>query len=83
MAKPPQVVLYKGEEHRLIVLCKERNKDPMLVRQRLRTGWDIEEALEQPSKLGDDYGTWRQYEKFLERNRTKRKRTRVIPDASH
>ncbi len=73
MAKPTQLVVFKGQKCKLIVLCKERDKDPMLVRQRLRQGWNLKRALEQESKFGPEFGTWGQYERFLARNRVRKK----------
>ena len=67
MGKPAQIVTYQGMEHRLVDLCERLDRDPMLVRQRLRYGWDLERALHEESRQG--CGSWEDYQRWLARNR--------------
>lgn len=69
MSRPKQIVVWEGEEVELLVLCKQLDRNPMLVRTRLREGWDVERSVCTPSKFGDKYGRWSNYEQWLERNR--------------
>ena len=67
MGKPAQIVHYQGCEHRLIDLCERMDRDPMLVRQRLRSGWDLDKALTTES---NGYGgKWKHYQEWLARRR--------------
>ena len=42
---------YKGQEKSIVDLCSENNKDKELVRNRLKYGYSLNEALNKPKKL--------------------------------
>ena len=67
MGKPLRMVVYGGELRPLVDICRERDVNPNIVRKRMDTGWELEDALTKPS-WGDM--TWAGYQKTLAKNRT-------------
>lgn len=66
MARQKRVIVWKGEERVFLEVCKEHDRSPLLVRTRVAQGWELEKALTTPSKFGDSFGKWSNYEKSVE-----------------